>query len=271
MARNLNEMVLQAIGLGRLSLCFAEKGDIDQSITAALDALNLQLSQHDLTKSAFSRYFYGRALLLAGRVDEAKAQFNPRNTCTPIIGLCKEPSDEHRQYIREMIQTGADLELRDEQGYSALECAVYRGDSATQKVVEEGLRLKFIQEAALSAADPTMTASNATSLVINLHLNYLLVAEERLERLRYEAILRKGYREIFQDMMRPVLLHAVDSSHLGRLRQEYANALSDDNEKQATFDSLKVIRYLDFIRSGKIPRSSEGLTSRAISESASDR
>jgi tetratricopeptide (TPR) repeat protein len=256
----------EAIGLGRLSLCYAEKGNVDQSIKAALDALNLQLSQNDPTKIAFARYFYGHALLLAGRNDEARAQFNPHNTCTPTIALCKEPSDEHREYIKEMIHAGADMELRDEQGYSALECAVYCGDTATAKVVEEGLRLKFIQDGASKKEQPTPSKSNERSLDYNLNLSHLLAAETRLERLRYEARLRKGYRDMLQDTMRPVLLDAVDNSGLTRLRHEYASALSKDGEKQAIFDGLKVVRYFDFIRCGRIPRSSDGLAIRIFTE-----
>ena len=38
------------------------------------------------------------------------------------------------------IDAGADLELRDEQGYSALESAVYNGDDETTKIIECGLR-----------------------------------------------------------------------------------------------------------------------------------
>jgi tetratricopeptide (TPR) repeat protein len=221
----------EAIALARLSLCFTEKGDIDQAISVALEALNVTYTQEDSTKIAFSRFFYGRALLLGGRAEEALAQFNPPNTCTPAIALCKEPSDEHREYIREMIEAGANLELRDEQGYSALDCAVYSGDTATQKVIEEGLRLKFTRE-----------------------------AEEKLEQQRYEAILRKGYRELFQDKLRPVLLRAGGGPSFEQLRHVYADTLAKENGKRRIFDGLKFVRYTDFLRCGKLPRSSDGFT-----------
>jgi tetratricopeptide (TPR) repeat protein len=221
----------EAIALARLSLCFAKKEDIDQAISVALEALNVTFTQKDTTKIAFSRFFYGRALRLGGQDKEALAQFNPPNTCTPAIALCKEPSDEHREYIREMIKAGADLELRDEQGYSALDCAVYSGDTATQKVIEEGLRLKFARE-----------------------------AEEKLEQHLYEATLRKGYRELFQDKLRPVLLGAGGGPILEQLRHVYADSLAKEIEKSSIFDGLKFVRYTDFLRCKKLPRSSDGFT-----------
>jgi tetratricopeptide (TPR) repeat protein len=220
--------VWEAIALARLSLCFTEKGDSEQAIRTSLESLEITQTQKDPTKTAFSRFFYGRALLAGGQTKEALAQFNPINTCTPTIALCKEPSSEHREYIREMIRAGADMELRDEQGYSALECAIYNGDTETQLVVEEGLRLKHGSE-----------------------------AETTLEQLRYEGLLRKGYREIFQDQLRPVLLHADSDQSLQSLRRVYAEALAQDEQKEIMFDQLKFMRYSDFQQCGKLPRSSD--------------
>ncbi|OTB07259.1 hypothetical protein M426DRAFT_256954 [Hypoxylon sp. CI-4A] len=219
----------EAIGLGRLSLCFQQKGDVEQVVSTAFEALKLQSTQRDSTKVAFARGFYGLALLYADRVEEAVAQFNLPDGCTPIISMCKEPSEEHREYIRKMIDAGADLELRDEQGYSALDCAVYSGDTETQKVIEEGLKRKFIQE-----------------------------AEHKLEQQRYEAVLRKGYRDIFQDKLRPVLLRSSDN--FKELRCSYAEALEKDKEKAVMFDHLKFVRYTDFLGHGRLPGSSDGIT-----------
>ncbi|KAF2810736.1 uncharacterized protein BDZ99DRAFT_487582 [Mytilinidion resinicola] len=246
----------EAIALARLSLCFAEKGELDKAVTAARQALDIQRNtQSDPTKIAFSRYFYGRALLRSGRKEEAKIEFNPPNTCTPTIALCKESSDEHRSYIREMIAAGADMELRDEQGYSALECAVYCGDIATQLVIEEGLRKKFLEETDHAQSDAT--SNKSTSL--------LLTPEERLDRLRYEAHVRKGYRQLVQDTLRPVLLQAQGSSGLDQLRTEYANALKDVNKEKLLFDSFKVVYYSDFIRARRIPKYGDGFTKEIIS------
>ena len=221
----------QAIGLSRLSLCFTEKAERAQAIRVALEALQITFTQQDPTKIALSRFFYGRALLLGGCTREALGQFNPVNTCTPAIALCKEPSDEYRGYLRESIEAGADMEIRDEQGYSALDCAIYSGDAAMQGVVEEGLRLKFARE-----------------------------AKGNLDQLRYEGLLRKGYRELFQDKLRPFLLRARGDDSFAQLRHVYADALATENEKGCMFDGLKFIRYTDFLRYGKLPRSSDGIT-----------
>ena len=145
----------ESIALARLSLFYAEIDDIPKAITVSKQALDILLeAQSDPTKVAFSRYFYGRALLRAGKKEEAKVQFDgPPNTCTPTIALCNEASDEHRSYIKEMVEAGADMELRDEQGYSALECAIYREDEVTQRLVEGGLRRKFHNEAKQALLD----------------------------------------------------------------------------------------------------------------------
>jgi tetratricopeptide (TPR) repeat protein len=241
----------EAIALARLSLCFTEKGELGKAIASAHEALEIQIhTQSDPTKVAFSRYFYGRALLRAGRREEAKAQFNAPGGCTPAIALCKEASDEHRSYIRQMIAAGADMELRDEQGYSALECAVYCGDMATQLVIEEGLRKKFSAETAraelAAESDPSITMP--------------LDAEERLDRLRYEAHVRKGYRQLVQDTLRPVLLQAQDSSGVEQFRIQYANALKGVNGEKLLFDTLKVVYYSDFIAAKRIPKYGDGYT-----------
>lgn len=246
----------EAIALARLSLCFAENGELDKAIASAHEALDIQIhTQSDPTKVAFSRYFYGRALLRAGRKEEAKAQFNPPDGCTPAIALCKEASDEHRSYIRQMIAAGADMELRDEQGYSALECAVYCGDRATQLVIEEGLRKKFNEETDRAE----IAAESDTSIRLPLD------PEERIDHLRYEAHIRKGYRQIVQDTLRPVLLQAQDSSGVEDLRIQYVNALKDVNQKKLLFDTLKVVYYSDFIAAKRIPKYGDGYTRPIVS------
>jgi hypothetical protein len=228
----------EAIALARLSLCYTEKGQLAQAIQAAHNSLNVTLTQRDPTKIAFSRYFYGRALLLAGKESQALQQFNPVGTCTPTIALCKEPAKKHREYIQEMIDAGADMELRDEQGYSALDCAVYNGDVETQKVIEEGLKVQY---------------------------------GRRLERLKHEALLRKGYRELIQDELRPVLRKSKDRSVLENFRASYNVALTADAQKSQLFDGLKYLHYDDFIGAKQIPRSNDGLTRVYTEEAPSDR
>lgn len=223
----------EAIALSRLSLCYTEKKQIDKAIESALEALEVTYTQDDPTKIAFSMFFYGRALLLAGKKAQAMAVFNPPpNTCTPTIALCREPSAEHRKYILEMIDAGADMELRDEQGYSALDCAVYAEDKETQMIIERGLRIQY---------------------------------ERRFERHLYEAVLRKGYRDVIQDILRPILLRAEGAAALGELRQAYSAALEVDAHKSDLFDRFKTVRYNDFLRCGEIPRSSTGIATPYLS------
>ncbi|KAH7069567.1 hypothetical protein BKA63DRAFT_421242 [Paraphoma chrysanthemicola] len=233
-AQQLEDVTSEAIGQGRLSLCYLAKGDFEKAISTARNNYDLMFMQNDTSKQGFARAFFGRTLLLAGRREEALALFNPVDGCPPIIALCKEISAEHREYITEIIAAGANLKLRDEQGYSALECAVYNGDSETTKIIEDGLRAQIANE-----------GGNV---------------EVELAQLQYEATLRKGYRELFQDKLRPVLLEKEEASRIKVLRETYAEALDKDDTKRSTFDRFKYVRYADFQQCGRLPRSSDPFT-----------
>ncbi|KAJ4985129.1 hypothetical protein SVAN01_09356 [Stagonosporopsis vannaccii] len=237
-ARQIGDVVLEAIGSGRLSLCYIAKGDHEESVRWAEKNYHLTCLQHDATKTGFARAFLGRALLFAGRRDEALAVINAPGGCSPVIALCNEISGEHRQYINDLIGAGADLKLRDERGYSALECTVYNGDRATTTIIEKGLQAQILRE-----------GGNVV---------------EEIAQLKYEAILRKGYRDIFQDKLRPVLLRRGNESTLQALRQTYASSLAEDTEKKATFDGFKYVPYVDFLRCGRLPRSSDGYTREVV-------
>ncbi len=233
-AKKFGDIVLEAIGYSRLSLCHIAKGEYEEAVQVAQKNYNLTRQQPDATKTGFAKAFFGRALLLVGRKEDALALFNADDGCSPIIALCKEISTEHRDYIVEMISAGADLKLRDKQGYSALECAVYNGDEPTAMILEQGLRAQIARE-----------GGNV---------------EEELAQSQYEAILRKSYRDIFQDRMRPVLLGKNKDSTLQDLRKTYAAALAQNSGYRNTFDGLKYVRYADFLQCGRLPRSSDGLT-----------
>lgn len=238
-AQRLGDVTREAIGHGRLSVCHMAKKNYPEAITSAQRNYDLMQLQHDVSKIGFAGAFYGRALLLAGRKEEALALFNPPAGCTPIISLCREISDEHRQYIKEIIAAGADLKLRDNHGYTALECTVYNGDHATTKIIEEGLRAQISRE----GGNP-----------------------DELTQYQYEANLRKGYRDIFQDKLRPVLLAAGTDFRLQSLRKVYKQCLSAENEKRNTFDQLKYIHLSDFLKSGRLPRSNHGYTQEYTSD-----
>ncbi|KAI8293077.1 hypothetical protein K4K56_005315 [Colletotrichum sp. SAR 10_98] len=220
----------EAIAFARLSLCYTMRGHLDKAIGAAWDCQKLAIQSGDPSKIAFSRLFYGRALLLDGQKEEALAQFNPSDGYTPVAALSKEPCEEYRGYIREMIDAGADLTLRDRSGYSALDFAVYSGDEQTQDILIEALQRQL--------------------------------GQDEVEQHRLESTLRKGYRELFQEILRPVLLEADKRSSVKRLRQAYARTLATDEEKAHQFDAFKYVRFSDFARHGKLPKSSESLTRR---------
>lgn len=139
----------------------------------------------------------------------------------------------------EMIDAGADLKFRDDHGYSASECAIYNGDSETARIIEQGLRDQIQRE----------------GVNFNAKVAHFI----------YETNLRKGYRNLFQDELRPVILSERNyplqhGLTLDRLRQKYAFAVANDENKQHAFDDLKCVRYADFVRAKRLPRSSDGYT-----------
>ncbi|GAB1311491.1 hypothetical protein MFIFM68171_01701 [Madurella fahalii] len=230
----------EIVGQARLSLCYAAQGNTEQAVASALASMrlssNLEATKRDSTLVAFSRFFYGRALLLDGQRDEALKQFNPPPpSCTPAMAMCKEPSEEHRKYLKELVDAGADMDLVDEQGYTALDYAAFSGDVAAEELVLEALRRKLSGE---------------------------LDVEDRLKQRRGDARLRRRYRELFQEKMRPVLLRHRGTEALRELRRVYADTLSADEENGRIFDELKFMRWSDFLRHGELPRSSDGLASR---------
>ena len=230
--------VWESIGLSRLSLCYSARGNTQEAICVALKALDLIKGSKDPIVVAMSRYFYGRALLLDGQHEEALKQFNPPRTCTPAIAFCKEPSEEHRQYLQELVEAGADMDFIDADGYTALDYAVFNGDTATEKVVLEGLSRKLDGD-----------------------------VERKLVQRQTEAKLRKGYRVLFQERLRPVLLgRGSGNAILQKLRLVYADALAADGDLKKSFDGLRVVQYSDFLRFGKLPRSSDGLAKLFVSE-----
>ncbi|KAK1776176.1 hypothetical protein QBC45DRAFT_395466 [Copromyces sp. CBS 386.78] len=222
----------ETIGLSRLSLCYAAQGNTKKAVQSAFEALTLARTFEDLIVVAMGRFFYGRALLLDGQRDAALQQFNSHDGSTPALALCREPSDEHRQYLRELIDAGADMSVTDGDGYNALDYATFAKDAEAQEIVLEGLRR------AGGVDDP-----------------------DTLRFLHKESKLRRGYRELFQERLRPVLLAGggdPDRS-ISELRRVYAESLAEDPDKRDSFDVLKFVPYSDFLAFGRLPRSSDGL------------
>lgn len=229
----------EIIGLARLSLCYTANGNIREAIATALEGLNLANAHSlgDPTVLALSRFFYGRALMRDGQLGQALEQFNQREACLSAIALCKEPSEENRQYLRELVEAGVDMDLVDRQGYTALDYAVFAGDAVAEEIVLEGLGRGLDR-----------------------------AAEDKLMERRAEARLREGYRELFQKKLRPVLLSGR-ANRLRILRFTYAGELAEDENKNRMFDGFKFMSYSDFCLCGKLPRSSDGLVQRCLAES----
>ncbi|KAL9613087.1 MAG: hypothetical protein Q9167_002344 [Letrouitia subvulpina] len=221
----------EVIGLSRLSLCYTAQGNKDSAINAARDSLNVAQQLEEPTVIAMSRFFYGRALLRSGRKTDAMEQFNSPGACTPAIALCREPSKEHRQYLLELVEADVDLDIADTTGNTTLDYAVFNNDAATVQIVIERLRQTLGRD-----------------------------KEYQISQRVTNARLRKGYRELFQEKLRPALLSnakAVDT--LAKLRRVYADALSVNEYEEKLFDGLKVVSYSDFLRFGRLPRSSDAL------------
>ncbi|KAL8734615.1 MAG: hypothetical protein Q9181_003149 [Wetmoreana brouardii] len=158
-------------------------------------------------------------------------QFNYPGACTPAIALCKEPSKEHRQYLMELVEADVDLDLVDTTGNTTLDYAVFNNDSETVQILIERLRQRLGKD-----------------------------KEYQISQRVTNARLRKGYRELFQEKLRPALLsNAKATDTLAKLRRVYADALSASGYERNFFDGLKVVSYSDFLRFGKLPRSSDAL------------
>lgn len=221
----INAVNWEMIGLSRLSLCLIARGKTREATQEARKSLALALRSGDPTVIAMTYFFYGHALMADGQREEAIKQFGVLHNCTPAIALCKEPSREHREYLRELVNAGVDLDVVDEHGYTALDYAVFNEDDESEELVLEALRKEVGQEG----------------------------SEER----RVGAVLRKCYRELFQDKLRPVLLGGDDPGWIQTLRSTYATALATDEEKRKLFLGFSFIPYAKFIQFGRLARSDD--------------
>lgn len=223
--------VWAAVGLGRLSLCYTSRKNLEEASGAALRALEYAKNTGDPTVIAISRFFHGRVLATRDQHEEALLEFNTNEGCTPAIAFCKEPSKEHVGYLGFLAEAGADMSLVDNQGYKALDYAVFNGDDSCRDCVLNGLRSQF-------STEPNV--------------------DKLLQQGLREAKLRKGYRDLFQQKLRPVLLAGGDDC-ISRLRVAYADALAADKGKAEMFDYFKVVPYTELRSLGRLPRSSDGL------------
>lgn len=230
--------ILEAIGLSRLSLCYSSRGQHEEAIASALSAVELETKEKpfsDPSVEAIGRFFYGRALDRAGQHEAALEQFDLPKECSPAVAFAKEPSDEHCQYLRELLNAGAEMDRTDVHHYNALDYAVFNGNKTAETIILKSLEKKLSKHVAPDEVP--------------------LQLAKRFE----EAKLRRHYREIFQEQMRPILLSRKDDS-LHRIRQAHASAIRNNVDFGKAFDQLKFVRYTDFTAFRRFPRSSDGLT-----------
>ncbi|RWA13802.1 hypothetical protein EKO27_g1301 [Xylaria grammica] len=226
----------ELIGLDRLSRCHSARGETKKGVQIAEQSVRVSQELSDSTVLGMSCFFYGLALLADGQRDAALKQFTLSRGCTPAIAFCKEPSEEHSRYLQILVDAGADLDEADEQGYTALDYTTFNGHHTMHDLVLRGLRQSFV-----------VNGVNDVDAMITLR--------ER------ESLLRKYYREIFQERLRPVLVRHKNRHQdaLRNLRQAYSNALAASATMSAQFDVFKYVRYTDFLSFGKMPRSNDTL------------
>lgn len=226
--------IREVVGLGRLSLCYTANGDLQKAVEAGIEALELSLTGDDPVSTAIARFLYGRALLRSGQRDQAIEQFNPPGTaCTPAMAFCKEPSGEHRGYLREITEAGTDVSCTDDDGYTALDYAVFSGDVEARHIVLDGLR---------------RNASGLSDAGLESHL----------QDLQHESQLRKAYRELYQEKLR-FAFHDRGADRMNALRQTYAQARDEDEAKSMLFEGFKSIPYSDFVKLNRLPHSRDKL------------
>lgn len=223
------------IGVSRLVLSYIADRQLDLAVSTGLHAVDMSkdASWADPTVRALNRFMYGHALAANNDFDAARIQFGypqsgkegkgkPVGICTPAIALCKEPSAEFRGYLQEVIKARVDLTAYDEQGYSALDYAVYSEDTESTKLLKKGLMLQ------LDEPDDVDAAFKMT-------------------------VVRKHFREIFHGEFRKILT-AERSDCINALRTKYLELLRSDENKRGRFDWLRAVSYRDFIDRGALPR-----------------
>ncbi|KAM0519361.1 hypothetical protein ACHAPE_003532 [Trichoderma viride] len=225
----------ETIALDRLTLCYIAAGKTEVAVQVAEEAQRKQLLQ-DPTVTAFSKFYYGNALWHDGQAEKALQQWNaPSGTCSAPMVLCKEPGKEHNEHLQLMVDAGVNFDTYDEQGFSALDHAVLSDNPHAREAIP-------IVEKALRSA---------------LQLTSKDVDKEILIRKR-QAELRRQYRTIFQEHMRPVL-RKKSSGAFNELRKIYARFISQDTKERRMFSRFHYMKFTDFVNHGKLPISTSGL------------
>ncbi|PON27654.1 hypothetical protein TGAM01_v203421 [Trichoderma gamsii] len=225
----------EIIAMDRLTLCYIAAGKTEAAVQIAEESQRKQ-SRQDPTVTAFSKFYYGNALWHDGQAEKALKQWNaPSGTCSAPMALCKEPGKEHNEHLQLMADAGVDFDTYDEQGFSALDHAVLSDSPHAREAIP-------IVEKALRSA---------------LQLTSKDVDKEILIR-KQQAELRRQYRTIFQEHMRPVL-RKKPSGAFNELRKIYARFISQDTKERRMFSRFHYMKFTDFVNHGELPISTSGL------------
>ena len=213
----------ESIGVVRLVLCYIAKQDPEKALDYGEWGTKLCSTLTDPTMRAHGRFYHGYALWHNNRKDEARNFFSfwsgddDRDKCTPAIAFCKEPSEEYRRFLRFLVEAGVEMLHIDEQGYSALDYAVFADDKETAEIVISSIK-----------GNPS-----------------------EVERLKQQAVLRRYYRVILQEHFRPAL--GSGGGLIGVVKERYARLLDEDPEMASSFDRLKYVSYSTFKAHGRLP------------------
>ncbi|KAK6074306.1 hypothetical protein SCUP234_08356 [Seiridium cupressi] len=175
------------------------------------------------------------SLLRDDQVNVAKELLEPsylHDMQACAVALCKEPSDEHSEYLRALADTDITLDQYNEQGYNALDYAVFNSEHEMERVVLRSLA--------------------------KYH------SPERVAGLKREALHKKHSREILHRHMRPVLTQGGNKI-FQNLRDRYATLLGIDEAKMDLFNEFRVVRYSDFVKLGRLPSASDDITRKLLS------
>lgn len=225
----------EIIAMDRLTLCHIAAGKTEAAVHIAEESQRKQ-SRQDPTVTAFSQFYYGNALWHNGQVEKALEQWNaPSGTCSAAMALCKEPGKEHNEHLQQMADAGVNFDTYDEQGFSALDHAVLSDSPNAREaipIIEKALR----------------NALQLTSEDVDKEISIR----------KRQAELRRQYRTIFQEHMRPVL-RKKPSGVFSELRKIYARFISQDTKERRMFSRYHYMKYTDFVDHGKLPISTSGL------------
>nr|OQO17018.1 hypothetical protein B0A51_16819 [Rachicladosporium sp. CCFEE 5018] len=233
--------VMRIFGLGRLALCYTALHQHEQALQYVRAAAESASRSTDPLVRGLIRFYHGYALLAAGLPDQALLQWEystDSDLCSPVIALCKEPSEEHCRWLRRMRSLRSRFDRHDEVGYTALDYAVLADDPKCTAIVTRGLRDE------MDSRFPDEEAEADRQVAIKLA----------------EAHRRKQYRDIFQLAFRPILAKTSSSfdsdARLYDLRVQYTIELKTDLRKRELFDKFRSIPYSAFRSLGRLPKPS---------------